>query len=635
MRTARVFVILVLASLPAVAWQETGGEGGRHFSRLKQIHPGNVKQLELAWEYQHGDLERLSAARQLQTSFQVTPIKLPAAAGGHLAICTPLSRVVALNPATGAERWAYDPKIELGDARPILCRGVSYWEDESVAADQVCRHRLFLASYDRRLIALDSLSGELCREFGHEGIVDLHPADANYPRQEVTSPSPPAVVNGVLVVGSGVMDFAKARAPAGTVYALDAHSGRRRWSFQPLSVADQAVSGAANVWAPISVDAERDLIFLPTSAPSADYYGVERPGDNRHANSLVALRASTGKVVWSFQAVHHDLWDYDLPAQPILADIPWQGETVPAVIQLTKQGFIFALNRETGEPVWPIEERVVSGNGLPGDAVAPTQPWPTWVAPLLPQSLEPDQAWGFTPWDRGRCRDLLEGTRHEGLFTPITEDYTLLLPGSLGGPNWGGAAVDTRRQLLMVNYSTVPARARLVLRNPDDTAGSVAIEGYHWTMRMSGTPYDMEVGMLVSPFGVPCTPPPWGKLAALDLRTGKLRWDIALGSVHNMGPVSVPFHINWGTPTLGGGVATASGLLFIAATTDKTFRAYAVESGEMLWHASLPADGLATPMSYASGGRQFVVIAAGGHHMFAERARADSLMAFALPEVER
>ena len=392
------------------------------------------------------------------------------------------------------------------------------------------------------------------------------------------------------------------------------------------------VSGAANVWAPISVDAERDLVFLPTSAPSPDYYGVERPGDNRYANSLLALRASTGEVVWNFQAVHHDLWDYDLPAQPILTELPWQGQSVPAVIQLTKQGFIFALHRETGEHLWPVEERAVPTAGLAGDQVAPTQPWPTWVAPLLPRKLTPEDAWGFTFWDRGKCREMIRETRHQGLFTPITEDYTLLLPGSLGGPNWGGAALDQVRQLLLINYSTVPARARLVRRDPADTAGSVAIEGYNWSMRMSGTPYDMEVGMLVSPFNVPCTPPPWGKLAALDLRTGKLRWDVALGSVHNMGPVSAPFEINWGTPTLGGGVATASGLFFIAATTDRTFRAYQVETGQVLWRTELPADGLASPMSYTSGGRQFVLIAAGGHHMFTERGRADKLMAFALPQ---
>ncbi|MFT5481673.1 MAG: quinoprotein glucose dehydrogenase [Halieaceae bacterium] len=623
--------LLVLAT-PAPAEQVYGGEGGRHFSAHEQINPQNVGKLALAWDFHHGDLDNLDAAKHEAVSFQATPIKLPEAAGGFLVLCSPLSKVIALDPDTGEVRWQYDPKVVLGDERPVVCRGVSYWQDPQLTQTDSCRHKLYLASYDRRLIALDSLTGEPCPGFGNRGEVDLHSADGVHPRSEVTSPSPPAIVNGVVVVGSGVMDFAKAKAPSGVVRGLDAHSGALLWSFEPLLNPDRARSGAANVWAPMAVDEGRGLVFLPTSAPSPDYYGVDRPGDNRHANSLLALRATTGELVWSFQAVHHDLWDYDLPAQPILTELEWEGRSVPAVIQLTKQGFVFALHRDTGEPIWPIEERRAPGPDLRGDQRSPTQPWPTVVAPLLPSTLTPDDAWGFTFWDRGKCRELIEESNHNGLFTPITEDYTLLLPGSLGGPNWGGGALDPVRQLLMVNYSTVAARARLVPRAAADTVGAVAIEGYNWSMRMSGTPYDMEVGMLVSPLGVPCTAPPWGKLAAIDLRTGQLRWDVALGSVHNMGPVTAPFEIPWGTPTLGGALATASGLLFIAATSDRMFRAFAVDTGEVLWSAKLPADGMATPMSYISNGRQYVVIAAGGHHMFVDRGRSDILRVFALPK---
>lgn len=642
---AALLALAAAMNCPAAAqtWTEYGSAGGRHFSPLEQITPANVGKLKPVWEYHTGDLERMTPEQRKKTSFQATPLKLPDSAGGHLVLCTSMSRVVALDPATGRERWTFDPQIKAGVKRPILCRGVAYWEDSSSAgAPTTCHARLFLASYDRRLFALDAVTGKPCAGFGNGGSLDMRAADDPHPRDEVTHPSPPVVVNNDVIVGSGVMDFLKAVAPGGAVQAFDARTGKRRWTFDPIPArgdgkswpdSPRSHSGAANVWAPMSGDSARDLVFLPTSSPSPDYYGAERKGDNRHANSLVALRASTGEVVWSYQFVHHDLWDYDTPAQPILVDLPGKGKDgtpLPAVIQVTKQGFVFVLNRETGVPVWPVDEVAVSQEALPEESPWPTQPMPRVPKPLLPATLSPDEAWGLTFWDRGRCRKMIEETRHHGRFTPINEQWTLMLPGSLGGSNWGGAAVDMARGLMIVNYNTAAVRARLVKRLGASKEGEVTLEGFNWRMVMGGTPYDMETGMFGSPLGIPCTPPPWGKLAALDLATGEWRWDVPLGSIHDSAPVPLPFEINLGTPTLGGGVLTRSGVFFIASTMDRSFRAFEAASGRQLWRAKLPADGMATPMSYEVGGRQFVVLAAGGHYMFANRPHGDTLIGYAL-----
>ncbi|MGI9294174.1 MAG: PQQ-binding-like beta-propeller repeat protein, partial [Pseudomonadales bacterium] len=354
------FIFALLAASNAWAWTEYGGPGGRHYSALTQIDRGNIKSLELAWSFQTGDLARIDPQQRDKTSFQSTPIKLPDHAGGHLVLGTSLSRVVALDPVTGAQRWAFDPEIERTVARPYNCRGLAYWErpQNQENKNPLCQQRIFVATHDRRLVAIDSQTGKTCSGFGEAGEVDLQERDSPFPRADVTHPSPPLVVNNSVIVGSGVIDFAKAVAPPGTVQAFDAETGRELWTFYTVPKMEsnkdrwpdqpQAVSGAANVWAPMSADSDRDLLFLPTSAPSPDYYGAERPGNNGYANSLVALRASTGEVVWHYQIVHHDLWDYDIPAQPILTDLLIDGVLQPAVIQLTKQGFVFALHRETG-----------------------------------------------------------------------------------------------------------------------------------------------------------------------------------------------------------------------------------------------------------------------------------------------
>ena len=619
---------LCAASAAAQDWQHYGGDpGGRHYSAAQQITRENVAQLQVAWVHRSGDSEKLPAWME-NTSAQATPILLPAAAGESLVYCTPFNRIIALDPGTGAQRWSHDPGIKLEGERPFRCRGVTYHEELRVDAGAPCRHRLFTNTHDRRLLAVDALTGESCADFGDNGQVTLH--GHGQPADMISNSSAPLAASGLVITGSTVVDFHYARAPRGTVQAYDSLTGELRWQFDPLE--GHAGSGGANVWAPMSVDESLGLVYLPTSAPSPDYYGVNRPGTNRYANSVVALDLASGAVRWHFQHVRHDLWDYDTPAQPILFDWNKHGDSVPALAQPTKQGFVFVLDRRTGESLWEITEQPVPPSQVPGEIASPTQPKPIAPPQLLDSFLMPQQAWGLTPWDRGDCARQLDELDNLGLFTPLSEKLTLMLPGSLGGANWGGGAILGQSGVLILNVNTAPFTGRLI---PADNRGGARdardhpTAGQRMRVPMQGTPYDVEVGTLVSPLGIPCSPPPWGKLVAVDLVGGSILWEQPLGSIHELGPFPLPFHINWGTPNLGGGIATAGGLFFIGATMDRQFRAFDTESGEVLWRHTLPMDAAATPMTYIYQGRQYVVVNAGGHAMF-DRPQGDYLYAFAL-----
>jgi quinoprotein glucose dehydrogenase len=454
--------------------------------------------------------------------------------------------------------------------------------------------------------------------------------------------SPPVVIGDLVVVGSAIGDNRAVTLERGIVRAFDARNGALRWQWDPVprQRTDPAYrtwengsarrTGAANVWAQLSVDAARDLVFVPTSSPSPDYFGGERLGSNSYADSVVALRGSTGELVWHYQIVHHNIWDYDVPAQPSLITVRNGGRDVPAVAQATKMGFLFLLDRETGEPIFPVEERRVPRSDVPGEQSWPTQRFPTKPAPLAPSNVSSDDAWGLTPWDHGQCRDLIERHRNDGAFTPSSLDGTIQYPGVIGGANWGSIAFEPQRRWVVFNMTHMPSLTGLIPRErlptaerdlPDDASIS----------EMEGTPYGLyRVPALVSPLGLPCIKPPWGTLLAVDTATGEVAWEVPLGTVRDLAPVPLP--IRWGTPNLGGPIVTEGGLVFIGATMDNYLRAFDLETGRELWKGRLPAGGQATPMTYRlDDGRQFVVIAAGGHHRLGTDI-GDSVVAFALPE---
>lgn len=631
-------VLLSLTALVAVGaassdndWLYYGGDqGGRHYSSVSQIDTENVSDLDVAWIHRSGDVETYGDDME-NTSTQSTPILLPPSAGESLVYCTPFNRVIALDPGSGEQRWDFDPGVDRRGTRTFRCRGLSYAQAPRVAENAQCRHRLYLATHDRKLWAIDARNGEPCSSFGRDGVVELY-GEEGYVPGDISSSSAPTVAGGVVVVGSGIIDFARATTPRGTVNAFDAYTGELVWQFDPLLGHPQ--SGSANVWAPMSVDEENGLLFLPTSAASPDYYGVERPGDGLYANSVVALDLKTGTVRWHFQHVRHDLWDYDTPAQPILFQWEKDGESIPALVQVTKQSFVFVLNRLTGEPLWEITEHPVPPSQIPGEQSSLTQPKPIAPPPLIDSFLMPSNVWGLTPWDRGHCAQQVAALSNLGLFTPMSENLSLMYPGSLGGANWGGGALLANSGLLLVNINNAAFTGQLI-PTPTGSASGARTDhpesGKRMQVTMEGTPYNVEIGALTSPLGIPCNAPPWGKLVAVDLYKGTIEWETALGSVHEMGPITAPFHIDWGTPNLGGGIATGGGVFFIGATMDRQVRAFDIQTGETLWKYTLANDATATPMTYLYKGRQYVVINAGGHFMF-QRGFGDYLYAFALPE---
>jgi quinoprotein glucose dehydrogenase len=480
-----------------------------------------------------------------------------------------------------------------------------------------------MGTNDVRVIALDATTGIPCADFGANGEIKLEIGGPLEWPGEFQITSAPLVSHGVVIVGSSISDNRRVEAPFGTVRAFDARTGRPRWNWDPL-VHGGIIAGHANVWAPMSADEDRGLVFLPTSSPSPDFWGGKRPGNNEHANSVVALRTETGELVWSFQTVHHDVWDYDLPAQPTLVRIDTGAGVRDVVIQPTKQGFVFVLDRETGKPVWPVEERSVPQGGAEGEQLSPTQPFPTHVPALMPQRISPEDVFGLIPFrDRAVCRDLLAGARNEGLYTPPSTKGTLIFPMTGGGVNWGGAAFDPVSQTLYANTSYAVHIVKLIPRS--DAEGFKPPPGHDFGPQQ-GAPFAVTRAVAMSPLGILCNKPPWGALVAVDLKAGKILWQSSVGTAEDRAPLGIAF--NWGTPLVNGVVITAGGLVFTGAM-DAYLRAFDARSGEELWQGRLPVPGVANPMTYMWNGEQYVVIAAGGHSE-AGTSIGDSVVAFRL-----
>jgi quinoprotein glucose dehydrogenase len=625
---------LVLAGAEQDEWITYGRDpGGQRFSPLTQIDKSNVASLKVAWTFRTGDLYNPEHGRP--PAFEATPLYLD----GTLYVATPLGRVIALDPIKGTQLWAFDSHIPkdagYGD---YATRGVSTWKPDDGP------RRIYIATIDARLIALDSATGKPVLDFADNGTINLRtglriPPSPNY-FADYEETSAPAVVGRTIVVGSGVADNGSVNQPSGEVRGFDAKTGKLMWSWDPIPQDPNALgadtwkngsaarTGAANAWSTIAVDSARNLIFVPTGSASPDFYGGERLGDNLFANSVVALNAQTGKMVWHFQTVHHDLWDYDVATSPLLFEMKRDGKTIPAIAIGSKTGNVFILNRETGVPIFGVEERPVAKSDVPGEMASPTQPFPLKPAPLTPQRMTVDDAWGPDEASKQWCRDEIGKLRTGDIFTPPSLGGSLLLPGNIGGMNWGGFAYDPGHDLLVAPSNHIASEVRLIPRaDYDDTKNSKGrkLDGDWEFAPQRGTPYGMMRRFLLSPKHLPCTPPPWGALIAIQTSTGEKKWETPLGRLSAKLPSA------WGSISLGGPFITAGGLVFVAGTLDPAIYAFDVETGRQLWRGDLPTSARSTPMTYRGpDGRQYVVISAGSHQPAGDQPLGDYVVAFKL-----
>jgi quinoprotein glucose dehydrogenase len=556
-----------------------------------------------------------------RTKFEATPLFVE----DSLILCSPFNEVIALDPGTGAPKWRYDPKISNSQrpANRYNCRGVAYWVDGQAAEGAACRSRIFMGTNDVRVIALDARTGIPCADFGDNGQVRIDVGKELLWPGEFQITSAPVVSRGVVVVGSAIADNVRVDAPLGVVRAFDARTGRPRWTFDPL-LHDGISAGHSNVWAPMSADDERGLVFLPTTSPSPDFFGGKRPGNDEHANSVVALKSETGELVWAFQTVHHDVWDYDLPAQPTLARIDTGEGMRDVVIQPTKQGFVFVLDRDSGKPVWPVEERAVPQGGVEGEKLSPTQPFPTHVPALMPQKFSSDDGFRLPIIGSPSCDAQLATARNEGLYTPPSAQGTIIFPMTGGGVNWGSAAFDPVNQILYANTTYAIHLVKLIpAAESEDLEPRPGVD----LGRQRGAPFAMTRVVAMSKLGLLCNKPPWGEMVAVDLKAGKILWRSRVGTSEDRAPLGLAF--KWGTPLVNGVAITAGGLVFTGAM-DAYLRAFDAKSGDELWQGRLPVPGVANPMTYLWKGEQYVAIAAGGHSESGTTI-GDSVVAFRLP----
>jgi quinoprotein glucose dehydrogenase len=608
-------------------WSSYGGDGGgTRYSSLRQINDKNVGSLKNAWTFRTGELESYKGTNALEkAAFEATPIVVD----NLLYFSTPSSRVFALDPATGKQKWMYDAKVDLNKHySEIASRGVSAWPSIKKSPAPNAKRRIFIGTIDGRLIAIDANSGKTISAFGKNGSINLREGVGD----DISMTSPPAVIGDLVICGSSMGDNYKSDFPRGVVRAFNALTGKEVWNWDPLASDTAHRTGAANAWSVISVDEERNLVFVPTGCTSPDYYGGNRPGDNLYANSVVALNAATGERVWHFQVVHHDIWDYDIAAQPMLIEISRDNKKIPAVAIGTKMGHIFVLDRVSGQPLFPVEEREVPASDLEGEQISITQPFPLLPNPLGLQKVSIADAWGPTPEKKKIAEERIARYLNNGIFTPASVQGTLVTPGNVGGIHWGGMCYDAAKNILYTNINWLAAIIRLIPREKlrsDDDSMDVRSNRAETSMQ-HGTPYVMKRDYLFEIDGnnwFPQTSPPWGTLNAIDMNSGQGKWPVPLGFMADT--TKYPEAKKWGSLNFGGAIVTAGNLVFVAATRDGYFRAFNSDTGELLWESLLPAGGQATPMTYEINGKQFVVIAAGGHGKFLTP-MGDYLVAYAI-----
>lgn len=632
---------------PAGDWHVYGRDGyGQRYSPLTQITPDNVSDLEVAWHFQTGDV-RGRPGDPVETTFEVTPLKID----NRLFLCTPHQSVIALDATTGEQIWRYEPQVK-GDLalQHLTCRGLSYQKPAASASAGApaagtpaadCPAKLFMPTADGRVIALDPKSGNVCSSFGGgKGYIDLWEHMPNVRPGGYYSTSPVVVTKSLLIVGGTVLDNVSTQETSGVIRAYDVNTGDLVWNWDsgnpdetaPLPPGATYTPNSPNSWSVSSVDEELGMVYVPLGNQPPDQLGAERSDAvDRYSSSVVALDLATGKVRWHFQTVHHDLWDYDVPAQPSLIDLTINGVTVPALVQPTKQGELFVLDRRSGKPVLPVTEEVAPKGGVEGKLLASTQP--VSALSFNPPVLTGADMWGATMFDQLACRIEFQKLRYEGRYTPPSEEGTLVYPGNFGVFNWGGIAVDPQRQVAFTTPTYLAFISQLVPRADDTTlyvqGGSRPQDSLPALNENFGAPFAVKLSAFTSALGLPCQEPPWGYVAGADLTTGKIAWKHKNGTVVDSSPLPLPFKM--GVPNLGGPIMTAGGVAFLSGTLDYYVRAYNVTNGEQLWQSRLPAGGQATPMTYTgTDGRQFLLVVAGGHGSLGTKG-GDDVIAYALP----